>query len=392
MIMSAATTGNLFGDFMLWLYSGIGNYALTVIVFTILFKAVMSPLDVWQKGVMRKNNKAMKIMKPKLDQIKREVGENNQALYMQKQRELYKEHGYSMLGSCLPMIVTLGLFFIILGGFTAMVKYQNLTTFNALKSTYESVYDESIVSYADEDDAEARAIADAERAVVKEYETKKDKFIWIKNIFMPDTPWSDVVPDYAAFSGTGGGGMFSVKLNIKGVEKADYERIMGPITAEQNKSVNGFLILPLLCLALNILMTKLNPQAQQQPAAPPAYGQNSEAMAKQSQASMKMMGYLMPVMMFVFALFYSSAFTLYIMVSTTFSIVFNLIYNIIAKKKDKQEEDVAENTTYVRKSELEAIKKQKEKEEREKEEKEKEAKAKKILEKTKSEFNDIDKL
>jgi membrane protein insertase Oxa1/YidC/SpoIIIJ len=278
-----------------------------------------------------------------------------------------------------------------LNGFTAMVKYQNLTTFESLKATYESVYEEQYAKYTPDADAEEKATADAEKAVVEAYEQKKDGFIWIKNIFMPDTPWVEVIPDYATFSGTGGGGLFQVRLNITGIDKVDYEKIMNPITDSKSNSVNGLLILPLLCLALNILMTKLNPQGQQ-PAAPPAYGQNAEAMAKQSQSMGKVMIYIMPLMMFVFALFYSSAFTLYLVVSTSFSIVFNLIYNAFAKKKDKQEENTVESTTYVRKSELETIKKQKEKEEQEKAAEEKDAKAKKILEKTQSEFKDIDKL
>ena len=66
--------------------------------------------------------------------------------------------------------------------------------------------------------------------------------------------------------------------------------------------------------------------------------------AQQSQA--KMMQYIMPVMMFVFALFYSAAFTLYMFVNMFFSIILNLSYTLITKKKDDLEKDRILSTTY----------------------------------------------
>ena len=59
-----------------------------------------------------------------------------------------------------------------------------------------------------------------------------------------------------------------------------------------------------------------------------------------------MMQYVMPVMMFVFALFYSAAFTLYMFVNMLFSIILNLTYTIITKKKDDREKDRILSTTY----------------------------------------------
>ncbi|MDR1905496.1 MAG: YidC/Oxa1 family membrane protein insertase [Clostridiales bacterium] len=416
-IIFAAEMTNIFGKVMLWIYEGVGNYALAVILFTLLFKAAMTPLDFWQKNLMRKNNKALKVMKPKLDQLKKETG-GNQQLYMQKQQALYKEHGYSMLGACLPTLVTLVVFIIIFQGFTAMVKYQNLSAFEQLDKKYYEIYnDESpleIKAYIDgkgwdennlsaEQLKEAKIAADAvvipkaEAAVISEYDKQKDGFFWVKNIFMPDTPWSKVVPDYGLFSGKSGGFLGIGKLNIEGIEEADYDRVMGPIIKKYESgnamdNINGFLVLPILCLLLNVLMMKLNPQSAQQPTPPPSFGADPDMAAKQAQSTSKVMMYMMPAMMFIFAMFYSSAFTVYLVVSSSFSMAFNLIYNAVMKKKDKAEEETTANTTYVRKSELENIKKQKEKEEKEKLQKEQEDKAKKILEKTESKFKDINKL
>ena len=51
-------------------------------------------------------------------------------------------------------------------------------------------------------------------------------------------------------------------------------------------------------------------------------------------ASTKMMQWIMPVLMGVFALLYSAAFTIYIFVSTLYSILFQLLFNLGGKLVD----------------------------------------------------------
>lgn len=429
-----------FGNFIKMLYEGIGNYALTIVVFTLIFKTVTSPLDFWQKHLMRKNKKVMKVMEPKLAKMREEVG-NNQSLYMQRQQAIYKEHGYSMLGACLPMIVTLVIFGTIFSGFSAMVRYQNETVYETLSGIYYEEYNpikrdlqnDFIITKVDgtwnvdSTDAQRQAKIDdfanisnangvevrelngridaaarpgAEEAVKKAYEESKDSFIWVENIFMPDAPWSKVVPNYGLFVGESGGflGIGKISAKVPNLNEEEYNKVMGAIIDEYGSKPNGFLIMPIICLLLNILMMKLNPQQQPTMNAGGVMGMQDprggdpQASAKQAQMSSKMTMYMMPAMMFIFALFYSGAFTLYLVVSTTFSIIFNFIYNRVTGKKDKLEEVIAANTTYVRKSELEAMRKKKEQEEKEKAEREQEEKAKKILEKSDSKFKDIDKL
>jgi 60Kd inner membrane protein. len=64
------------------------------------------------------------------------------------------------------------------------------------------------------------------------------------------------------------------------------------------------------------------------------------------QANMKMMQYFMPIMLGVFAVLYSTAFTIYMVVSNIFTTVFQLIYNIVAKKHDKDAEDARLSSTF----------------------------------------------
>ena len=62
----------------------------------------------------------MEKMRPALEKAQKQCGSNRELL-MQKQRAIYKEYKYSMFGSCLPMIVTMVVFFIVFGGYNAAV-------------------------------------------------------------------------------------------------------------------------------------------------------------------------------------------------------------------------------------------------------------------------------
>ncbi len=73
-----------------------------------------------------------------------------------------------------------------------------------------------------------------------------------------------------------------------------------------------------------------------QPEQPTQYDANGKAI--DTQKSMKIMTWIMPVMIGVFSLFYSAAFTIYMFVNSLISVTINLIYNAVTKKKDALEE------------------------------------------------------
>ncbi|MBO7221686.1 MAG: YidC/Oxa1 family membrane protein insertase, partial [Clostridia bacterium] len=109
--------------FIYVLYENIGNIGWTVVVFTIILKVAFSPLDVWQRIANRKNAKAMERMKPQLEVLQAKYG-NDKQKFQQEQMALYKRERYSMFGSCLPMIVTMVMFFVIFAGFREMVGWK----------------------------------------------------------------------------------------------------------------------------------------------------------------------------------------------------------------------------------------------------------------------------
>jgi membrane protein insertase Oxa1/YidC/SpoIIIJ len=54
---------------------------------------------------------------------------------------------------------------------------------------------------------------------------------------------------------------------------------------------------------------------------------------------------MMPLMMGIFSLFYSAAFTLYMFTNSLFTTAFNVTYNLIAKSIDKKQRDHYLSTT-----------------------------------------------
>lgn len=354
--MSLATELNFMGKFVYnvlykWVlswgdsYTVIGAFGITVILFTLFLKIITSPLDVWQKLLARSNARKMEIMKPELDKVTKNCG-GDQQLLMQKQREVYAKYKYSPFKACLPSLVTLVVFFIVFSGFNSSVTYHNSVVFDNLQHAYETAYSTTyqaeVDAGTDAAEAQTKATAAAEAAVLDTY--KPEKFFLTKNIFMPDT-WKSPIPDVSTYAGTGMG-----KLGISDVDKTDYEKVMKPIMEKYNytesgkKEWNGYLILPILVTALSILSSKLIRSPEQ----PQVAGQTEEQV-KAQQSQMKMMQYIMPLMMGVFSLFYSSAFSLYMFVSSLFTLILNLIWNIVQKKVDAKERDMRMSVTLKKK-------------------------------------------
>ena len=73
----------------------------------------------------------------------------------------------------------------------------------------------------------------------------------------------------------------------------------------------------------------------------------TEEQQKTQQTTTKILNYLMPLMLGVFAIMYSAAFAIYYFLSNVYSTVVSLIFNLIVKRKDKVEKDRLLSTTYV---------------------------------------------
>lgn len=342
---------------------GVASFGWTVVLFTVILRLILSPLDIWQKVISRRNNKAMERMKPQLEALQARYADDKQRL-QQEQMALYKKEKYSTMGMCLPTIVTFVVFFVVFAGFRQMVGYQFAKDYKECVKAYNTSIAEQIEANKDADyivdngdgkwdiddikktqegkDFYTEAQKNAQQAVYNVYYSEDQvtirSFLWIKNIFVSDN-WAQAVPDFATV--TGQKGMATSKLT--GITIDEYNDVMADVLGTggygKDGKWNGLLILPILSIALSFLSTKLLSGSQAQPPAPPQDAQGEGAEKTQSQQqTMKMMQYVMPIMMGVFALFYSGAFALYMFTSSLCAILFQLTFNLIAKLVDKSRE------------------------------------------------------
>ena len=338
---------------------GVASFGWTVVLFTVVLRLILSPLDVWQKLIARKNSKAMERMKPQLEALQAKYADDKER-FQQEQMALYKKEKYSTMGMCLPTIITFVVFFVVFAGFRQMVGYQFANDYKQCVNTYNQTFSEEIEANREQPfivEADGRLeIAKTEEGA-QFYSATKEKaqqavydvyysedqvtirsWLWIKNIFVSDN-WATAVPDFATV--TGQKGMATSKLT--GITIDEYNDVMGKVLGTggygKNGKWNGLLILPVLSIALSLLSTKLLQKSQGQPPAPVPTGEGEAAeKTKAQQSTAKMMQYFMPLMIGVFAIFYSGAFALYMFTSSVCAIVFQLGFNLIAALIDKKRE------------------------------------------------------
>ena len=131
-------TGDWIVDIILWLVTICSSVGVGVILFTLILKVVTLPFDFISKIQMRKNSVLMEQMRPDLEKLQKQYA-NDKEKYSQKMMALYKKNGYSMWGSCLPMILTLVIFIVAINGFTSYSQYQNRQYFYDMSLSYNSV-------------------------------------------------------------------------------------------------------------------------------------------------------------------------------------------------------------------------------------------------------------
>lgn len=92
----------LFGQILYWIYSVIGNYGVSIILFTVLVRLLMIPLTKKQTD----NTKKMQEIQPKLQEIQKKYANNKEKLNRELLK-LYNEYDYKPTAGCLPLLIQL---------------------------------------------------------------------------------------------------------------------------------------------------------------------------------------------------------------------------------------------------------------------------------------------
>ena len=345
----------------------VGSYAWTIVLFTIVLKLVLSPMDFLQRFFMNRQTRAQAKLQPKLEKLKKQYGQNQNLLY-QKQNELMAKSGVNMKASCITMLVymvlTLTIFITLFNSIRDISAFKIANQYKDLRQTYSITYDvgylKKYLNMTDEDVEELYAKSGDERAeylnifeqkkvtddgveleevkaygeqikstaqdnVESRYFEIKDSWLWIKNIWIPDKATTSEIQSYSSYISSTGD---------KGVLEEDYNNVMGKLQA-QEKNVNGYYILPILVVAITFLSQWISKKL--------STPKDSNGNKIQQPGTGKFLMILMPFMMLLFTLNSSAIFSIYIIVNSIMSTILSPIITIICNKiEDKRERKTVE--------------------------------------------------
>ena len=369
-------------------HNGIPNYAWAIIVFTIVIKLVMLPFDLLNKYVTAKNTRVQALIQPEVEKIQKQYG-NNKQVVNQKTMELYKKHNYNVTGSCIIMLVnmalTLTIFITLFSGLNSMASYKVQYQYEEIqKSYYSTVTDytnketvlediyvkhylqavnvdnktaEEAVKYAKEQTKAELELLNSETTnlnALNRYNEVKESWLWIDNIWRPDTPWTSSVASFDEYSKSAQATFkdytFPIETvsegetaktatlsaaDLKELSKIEYEQIMNPIKESAGRE-NGYLIIVILAAAMNVLSLlasqgKLKFKKKKKT--------TLEEEPKQKKSSGIIMLVLLPALMAYITLSYNAVFGLYILVSSLVGVASTPLINWLVKLIETRKEN-----------------------------------------------------
>ena len=171
--------------------SGMGSYIVAVIVLAILVRIVFSLVDIVSKKVNMKTMDINNKMKPELEAVKAKYS-NDPAMMQKKQSEIYKKYQFSMMGSCLPMLLTMVLQFTVFltlwNSLQAVSNYNIAKQYQDMKNVYANVLmlneNEEFLNLLNDQTGEVKLTAE----VVLDKEGKKQLHV---EIFEGENPAAD---------------------------------------------------------------------------------------------------------------------------------------------------------------------------------------------------------
>ena len=388
--------------------SAMGSYILAVILLAVIVRILFSVVDIFNKRINMKNMQINEKMKPELEAVQKKYG-HDKVLLQKKQSEIYKKYQYSMVGTCLPMLLVMVLQMVVF--LTLWTGLQNVSNYNIVKSyentktvyynvlmlnedeqfttyltdkiasgenytidvdinvdnktmniyvfdanneqdfvkenivitdtlTNEEIYN-LITSYAVEEEpenpetppesetilVEGNSLTDVNKAIktlaeevtADYYIDNMESFLWIKNIYKAESPMTS--PVFTKEEITNYLNSYYTKKKKAIEEEHHYEEqifdyvIVG--LNERDLGVNGYFILVILAVVSSFLSIFLS---------------NKLMKGNQAAAGGKLMYFIMPLILGIFTLMYTSLFAIYIIVGQLVMIAMAPLNNLIVKK------------------------------------------------------------
>ncbi len=317
-------------DFLVAILNGINsvihNYGWSMVVFTLLIKLILLPLDYKSRKSMRR----MTRLQPQVAKLQKKYANDKEKLN-QKTAELYRREGINPMSGCLPMLVSMVILFIMFAAMRTVANTEMASQALGLLTTGTQT---------------------------------NESWLWIKNIWMPDSPFNPVIADSAnlriipadiwakVFASLDSASVTA--LAQYGIDAATIsgETVFAalqtlPVYAQEtqlwatmpqlnllivNLSIyahnNGWFILPILAAVTQYLMTLSQPQPAADPNNPAA-------------STNKFMKYFFPLFSLWICSSYNAIFALYWVVGNVFAWVQGLVMNKMFEKMDENQVETA---------------------------------------------------
>ena len=372
---------NWIGKIIQWLIEGVSIVGLGIVLFTLILKTIVLPLDIYSRYKMKKQSLIMKVMRPQMEKLQKQYA-NDKQMYNQKVMELQKANGISLFGACLPMIISLVIFIAVFNAFSTYSQYANLKSYNDMVDCYNASVEqfvlpsdsdgaivdkegcflikttdealgtdaylvdfdrfletarnanwfssEEIEQYNSASEAgkmvEVRAFVrdNAGKATAAYYKENKNSFLWVKNIWYPDSLLNKEVPDFSNF------GSSISKASVSSNYEESYKAVTQYLEKEKD-TFNGYFILIVLAIGLMFLQQFIAMRMQKD--------SNELSTVDGSGArTNKWMLIMMPIIYGIFSFFYSAAFSTYMITNTLYGLITMVILNKIMNVKFAKKE------------------------------------------------------
>lgn len=314
------------------------NHGWSIVIFTVLIRLALMPLDIKSRKSMRK----MSLINPEMQKLQKKYANDKQKLNM-KMAELYKREKISPMSGCIPMLIQWP---ILIWMFSAM----------------RTIANENMVAQV------FRFLAEDAAPILS-----SESWLWVKNVWTPDSIFTSCVPDLRSLNMVGAEvwqavyNTFSAEQlsviagNVQGVidfstseatsasisaimaslqNMPAYQQMASTVPGWSNirvllfnislyQNYNGWTLLPILAGLSQVIQSKLMPQQNQQSAQNNNNNQNSQSTAKFMQV-------FFPILSVYFCLTSNAGFAIYWVTSNIVMGVSSVLINKYLEKQDKK--------------------------------------------------------
>lgn len=286
------------------IYDLVSNYGLAIILFTIIVKLILLPLQVKSQKAMKRQQK----VQPIIAELQKKYANDQQKL-QQEMMKVYKENNISMSGGCLPLLIQLPVLYALYGVIQRPLTYIKGIDFtnNAVLESVKNIIASMQEAFPDKVASIASMTAEQ---ISKSYQ------IQLSN-------WASVLGKAEELS-------WDINFNFLGLDLSGLPSASIPAIMSGDFSNMGTVLLVLIP-AFAIFTTWLSMKYSQSMSGAPKQNDDNPA-----QSMTKSMSLMMPIMTGFFTFTLPSGIGIYWIISSVMQMVQQFILN---KYFDKKEDD-----------------------------------------------------